>query len=135
MLFGPAVGPIGRARSARAASPGVYPLLNVTHDGDHIYVRAEMPGVDPAGLEISATRDTLSLAGERRIATEGEGTRYHRRERQAGRFRRAIALPVEIDPGRVDARCVNGILTVTLPRAEDTKPRQIRVRSGEEEGR
>jgi HSP20 family protein len=109
--------------------PGVFPLINVTEDNDRLYVRAELPGIKANEIEISATGNSLSIGGERKVAQEDEGVSYHRRERESGVFRRTITLPNDIDSNRVEAHYNNGILTVTLPRAELSKPKQITVKA------
>jgi HSP20 family protein len=109
--------------------PGVFPLINVTEDDDRLYVRAELPGIKANELEISATGNSLSIGGERKVAPESEAASYHRREREAGAFRRTITLPTDIDFNRVEAHYNNGILTVTLPKAELAKPKQITVKA------
>jgi HSP20 family protein len=109
--------------------PGVFPLINVTEDNDRLYVRAELPGVKANELEISATGNSLSIGGERKVAPETDVASYHRREREAGVFRRTINLPNDIDSNRVEAHYNNGILTVTLPKAEVAKPKQITVKA------
>ena len=108
---------------------GVFPLMNVTEDDGNFYVRAELPGLKPDELNISVTGDTLSLSGERKIPGEDESARYHRREREAGKFSRIVTLPSQVDTGKVDARCADGILTVTLPKAAASKPKQITIKA------
>jgi HSP20 family protein len=108
---------------------GVFPLMNVTEDNDNFYVRAELPGLKPDELNISVTGDTLSLSGERKIPAEDESAQYHRREREAGKFSRIVTLPSQVDTGKVDARCADGILTVTLPKAEASEPKQIAIKA------
>jgi len=107
---------------------GVFPLMNVTEDKDHYYLRAELPGLKADELDITVTGDTLSISGERKIPAEDAKARYHRREREAGRFSRIISLPSQMDTGKVDARCTDGVLTVVLPKAEAVKPKQIAVK-------
>ncbi len=107
---------------------GVFPLVNLTESKDSYTLRAELPGVRSEDLDIQATANTLSLAGERKIPEEDRGTRYHRREREAGRFSRVVSLPGEINPDQVEAGLVNGVLTVVVPKAEAAKPRHISVR-------
>lgn len=108
---------------------GVFPPVNITQDEDNFYVRAEVPGVKPSALSISALRNRVSLAGKREIQREQEVVSYHRKERPEGSFNRTVTLPTEVDAGRVEAKYAEGILTVTLPKAEEAKPRQIAVRS------
>jgi HSP20 family protein len=112
----------------RQAGAGVFPLINLTEDKDNYYVRAELPGVKADELDIQATANNLAISGERKIVAE-EGTRYHRREREAGTFSRMIGLPGDANSDKVEAKLENGILTVVVPKAEAAKPKQISVRS------
>jgi HSP20 family protein len=109
---------------------GVFPALNVSEDGESIFVRAELPGVNAKDLKISVHDNNLLIEGERKIAAEGGGVSYHRREREAGTFQRIISLPTRVDAGKVTAVCKNGVLTVALPKAAEAKPRQISVTAG-----
>jgi len=113
------------------ASPaaGVFPPLNVSQDADNFYLRAEIPGVNADQLSISAERNRVSISGRREIPAERERVSYHRKERAEGSFSRTVALPTDIEADRVEARYSDGILSLTLPRAEATKPRQISIRS------
>ncbi len=106
---------------------GVFPQVNMTEDADRFYIRAELPGVSTEDLEMQATAKNLSISGERKIEAENEGVRYHRREREAGKFSRIIAMPTEIDPDRIEAKMQDGILTIRIPKAEAVKPRQITI--------
>lgn len=107
---------------------GVFPLVNLTESKDAYFIRAELPGVVAGDLDIQATATSISITGERKIASENKDARWHRREREAGKFSRMITMPGEIDPNKVDASLVNGLLTVVVPKAEIAKPRQIAVR-------
>jgi HSP20 family protein len=115
-------------RPYRALGAGVFPLINLTEDKDRYYVRAELPGLQADDIQISLTGNNLSISGERKISSEGENVRYHRREREAGTFNRVIALPNEVDANKVEASHIDGILTVVIPKAEAAKPKQISVR-------
>jgi len=106
---------------------GVFPPVNITEDSEHYYVRAEVPGIRAKELEISAIGRTLSISGKREIDNESAVASYHRKERAEGEFNRTVTLPAEFDTGRVEAQYKAGILTVTLPKAETAKPRQIVV--------
>jgi HSP20 family protein len=108
---------------------GVFPPVNITQDNDNFYVRAEVPGINPKELSISAMRNRLSLSGKREIPVEKDRVSYHRKERAEGTFSRTVTLPTEVDAERVDARYSDGILNLTLPKAEQAKPRQIAIRS------
>jgi len=113
----------------REPAAGVFPLMNVTEDKSSYCVRAELPGLKADELDISVTGDTLSISGERKLPIEEENARYHRREREAGKFSRIISLQSQINTGKVVARCADGILTVVLPKAESAKPKQISVKA------
>jgi len=107
----------------------VYPAVNLTEEGNNLYVRAELPGVNPESLDISVVEGKLMISGERKIEAEDEKAGYHRREREAGFFRRTIVLPLRVDSGKVSASIKNGILTVTLPKLEEAIPRKIAVKT------
>jgi len=106
---------------------GVYPLINLTEDRNSYFIRAELPGVTAEDLDIQATGKNISITGERKIGSEEEGTKYHRKEREAGRFSRAIALPRDVDTGKIEAKLADGILTLVVAKAEAAKPKQITV--------
>jgi HSP20 family protein len=110
-------------------SAGVFPLINLTEDKDNYYVRAELPGVKGEQLDIQVTGKNLAISGERKIAAEEEGARYHRREREAGTFSRMIGLPGDGDANAVEANLENGILSIIVPKAEVAKPKQITVKT------
>lgn len=111
----------------RVTSAGVFPLINLTEDKNAFYVRAELPGMTSDSLDIQVVGRNLTISGERTIPTEGKEARYHRREREAGGFSRVIGLPGDIDVDSVSASMANGLLTVTLPKSEASKPKQISV--------
>jgi len=111
------------------AGAGVFPPMNITQDDNNFYLRAEIPGIKPAELAISALRNRVSISGKREIPPEQDRVSYHRKERAEGAFNRAITLPTEVDAERVDARYSDGILTLTLPKAEQAKPRQIAIKA------
>lgn len=107
---------------------GVFPLVNLTETRDNFYIRAELPGISSGDLEIQATINSVSIGGERNIPAEDREAKYHRREREAGKFSRMVSLPNEIDPDKVEASLVNGILTVVVPKVQAAKPRQITIK-------
>jgi HSP20 family protein len=121
-----ALAPPGVVAPAAAASAG-FPAVNVYAGRDGIAVVAELPGVEPADLEVHAHRDTLTLRGTRRPPTE-DPQAFHRRERRGGAFTRTIQLPYRVDPDRVEAQLENGVLRLSLGRPEEDKPRRIEVR-------
>ena len=113
--------------SAFRPSAGVFPLINLTEDKDSYWLRAELPGVKTEDLDISISDNHLSLAGERKIADADASAKWHRRERDAGKFSRMIELPDRVDGDKVKATLTDGILNIMLPKAASAKPRQIKV--------
>jgi HSP20 family protein len=116
----------GAAGNGPAA--GVFPPMNVSEDRDHYYVRALIPGIDPAQLNVSVVHQTVAVAGTRQSSGEA-GASYHRKERAEGAFSRSVTLPASFDGTRVEAKYVDGILTLTLPKPETAKPRRVTVQT------
>jgi HSP20 family protein len=112
--------------AADGSLAGVFPPVNVSEDRDHYYVRALVPGVDAAQFDVSVVNQTVLLSGTRQ-APEEAGASYHRKERAEGQFSRSVTLPAAFDGARVGAKCVDGILTLTLPKPETAKPRRVTV--------
>ena len=107
---------------------GVFPSINLTEDDENFHVQAELPGIPAKDLEIQATGNNLSISGERKITAEGEKVRYHRRERESGKFSRAISLSGDIDPDGVAATLSHGILKISIPKAAKVRPKQIVIK-------
>ena len=105
---------------------GSYPPLNVFRKGDEFALVAEVPGVSSSDLEIQVKGRTVRLSGSKSV-NYPEKASIHRRERPQGRFDRSITLPIEVDQDRISAECRDGVLVITLPRAERDKPRSIRI--------
>jgi len=110
---------------------GVFPLVNLTEDRESYILRAEIPGVKSEDLDIQATAKSGSMSGERHSPQAEANGSYHRREREGGRFSRAVALSGEIDPDKVDAKLEHGVLTLRLPKTEASKAKQISVMSSQ----
>ena len=106
----------------------VYPAVNVAEDEDKYYVRTELPGVKPEDLDVTCVEGNLVIRGEREIAPEEARANYHRREREGGTFRRIVSLPGRVETTKVAAGLKNGVLTVTLPKGKEAKPRKIAVK-------
>jgi HSP20 family protein len=109
-------------RSARA-----YPLVNLAEDADNVYIEALAPGVNPDTINLTVVRNTLTISGEKPAPQDSSPEAFHRNERAAGRFVRNLDLPVEVNADNVQAQYTNGLLNITLPKAEVAKPKQIRV--------
>jgi HSP20 family protein len=106
-----------------------YPAVNVWTNDDGLVLTAEVPGVNPDDIEISVVGQTLTLNGERKRDEVDENVRYHRRERGYGKISRSIELPFLVDVDSVSATFKNGVLHISLPRAEADKPKKIAVKS------
>lgn len=106
----------------------VWPRVNLYDRGEAFEVQAEVPGLREEDLDISATGESLTIKGERKVATP-EGYTVHRSERGAHRFARTVAMPAKIDASEVSAALKDGILTVTLPKRPESKPRSITVKA------
>ncbi|MDB5886980.1 MAG: heat shock protein Hsp20 [Polaromonas sp.] len=119
----------GSAGSIRALPRHTFPVINVGSTADAIEVLALAPGVEPSELQITIDKGLLVIAGERRNdgPARGENTAVYAQERFKGSFRRVISLPDDADVGRINAVCRDGMLQVTVPRREASKPRQISV--------
>jgi HSP20 family protein len=100
--------------------------MNVWEDQDALHVEAELPGVAMEDVEVLVEGDELTLKG-RRPTTEAAEAGFHRRERGTGAFCRSVTLPVEVEADKVEAVLKNGVLSVTLPKAERIRPRKIAV--------
>ena len=124
-MFGSVPSLVG-TRDIRSRPGSGFPALNVAATPDAIIVYLFAPGVDPKKLDISLHQSLLSVSGERELQQAQEAT-WYRRERFSGEFRRSVGLPEDVDPDRVEAKYVDGILTVTVGRRASAKPRQITV--------
>jgi HSP20 family protein len=117
----------GQGASQRQAT---YPPLNVWEDADHVYVEAELPGMNMEETEIYVTEgNRLALRGVRK-PVEAENGVWHRQERGFGAFERVLTLPVAVEPDRVEARFEQGVLHIKLPKTARAKPRRIKVAGG-----
>jgi HSP20 family protein len=108
--------------------PRTFPPVNLWEEGDNLYLEAELPGVAQDDLDISAVGNELTLHG-RRNPRQGENVAYHRQERGFGEFSRVLTLPVDVDADKIQASLKDGVLTLTLPKAEAAKARKIKVRT------
>jgi len=106
-----------------------YPAINIWANEDSQIITAEMPGIEASDIDIDVTADSLTISGERNPDTTSNGKSYHRRERDFGMFSRTIQLPFMVDTNKVKAIFTDGILHITLPRAEADKPKKITIKS------
>jgi HSP20 family protein len=120
------------------ATEGLFPAVNVRETDAAFLIEAELPGLDAADVDISASGMEVVLKGARpepsAVPGTGDGAQqpvtWHRRERGTGGFERRLTLPTAIDAAGVEAALVNGVLTVTCPKAPECRPRKIDVRAG-----
>ena len=104
------------------------PALNVVEDESAYRVSAELPGIDPKEVSITLENGVLTLRGEKKEENEKKEKNYHRVERRYGSFARSLALPAEVDGEKVSADYRNGVLEITLPKADTVKPKKIDVK-------
>jgi len=104
-----------------------FPALDVSENEKEIIVKAELPGLDPADLDITLNRGVLTIKGEKKFEDEEKKDNYHRIERSYGAFARSITLPAEVREDQITAKCDKGVLIVTLPKEEASKTKKIEV--------
>jgi HSP20 family protein len=114
------------AGGIRSLPPGTFPAVNIASSADSVTVYLFAPGIDAKSLEISLQQNVLSVSG-RRQATQTPAATYYRNERFEGDFRRAIALPEDIDADKVEATYRDGIVEIRVRRREASRPRQIEI--------
>jgi HSP20 family protein len=114
------------ARTSQLLS-GWTPALDVYEDKDNVYVRAELPGMKKEEIDLSLHDGTLSISGERKSGEKHKDAEVYRSERFFGRFQRTVTLPTPVAADKVKAQYKDGLLTVTLPKAEEAKPKHIDV--------
>ncbi len=114
-----------RVRWAGADACG--PAMDVSEEDDKYLVKVSLPGVNPDDLQVTVVENVLTVAGEVK-ADEKTDRRYHVRERRFGSFSRKVTLPVPVQGDKVEAEYVHGVLTLTLPKAEEARPKRIAVK-------
>jgi HSP20 family protein len=107
--------------------PAFFPPINVWEEGEAVKIEAEFPGVKLEDIDVSFDQGELTLKGVKKFDVK-ENAPLHRRERLTGAFARTLTLPWEIVADKVSAELKDGILTVTLPKAEAAKPRKVAVK-------
>lgn len=103
------------------------PAVDIFETADSIVIKAELPDVDQKDIDVRIEDNTLILRGERKHTDDVKKENYHRIERYFGSFQRSFSLPVTIQQENVSAACDKGVLTITLPKNEETKPKQIKI--------
>ncbi len=116
------------ANPADGCGNALHAPLEITEDADRYFVRLELPGVDPKDVEVLFQDGALTVRGEKKPAEGAGGMKVHRTERHWGAFQRTATLPGAIDSEKIGAEFNQGVLTVTLPKREDSKPRTIVIK-------
>jgi len=111
---------------AANTSPRAVPPMNFYDQGSRLVLTAEVPGLSEKELKLSLQSDLLTVEGERKVRAP-EGYSLHRQERASYQFSRSVSLPCKVDPDSVSASVKNGVLTITLNKAPESRPRQIAV--------
>ncbi len=118
----------GRPATMQAAEPRTWvPLVDMYETKDDVVVALEMPGVREKEISVTITGDLLTVRGERNWDREAKDESYHRVERAYGKFERTVPLPMPVQADKVKATYRDGVLQVTLPKAEEVKPKEIKV--------
>jgi len=118
------------AQASQQLFSGWNPAVDMHEDKDHVYVRVELPGMKKEEIEVSLHEGALTISGERKRDTKHEEGEVYRAERFFGRFQRTVMLPSAVASDKVKAAYKDGVLTVTLPKTEEAKPKQIDVSVG-----
>jgi HSP20 family protein len=125
----------GRGGAQGSAGTVLAPRINISEDDGEIRISAEMPGMRPEDVQVTVHDDMLTIRGEQERERETDRRSYHLVERTVGVFQRTLRLPFPVDPGQVQARVNNGVLTLTIPKNDPKRRSQrIEVRGGEAEG-
>jgi len=104
------------------------PSLDLSETKNDLIVKAEVPGIDPKGIDISLSNDVLTIKGEKKQEKEEKEENYHFIERSYGAFSRSIRLPREVQSDKINASYKNGLLKVTLPKSEEAKKKEIKIK-------
>jgi HSP20 family protein len=105
-----------------------YPLINVIDTNEEFVVVAELPGVKKEDVHLTVDNGLLTISGERKLAATPEQSQWLRHEIRTGNFSRVVGLPRQVDTGKISAELSNGILRVALPKAEEAKPREVKIK-------
>ncbi len=119
-----------RTRADESSLSAWTPSVDIYEDGDQLVIKADLPDVNEKDIDIRLENDTLSIRRERKFEKKVSEENYLRVERAYGTFCRSFALPSTVNAEQINAEYRNGVLTVTLPKREESKPRQIKVTAG-----
>jgi HSP20 family protein len=119
----------GRSRPALAPFEGMALAMDVKETQDDVIVKTAVPGVQPDDIDISLAGDTLTIRGEFKADEKREGETFLRQERTFGKFERTLSLPTVVVADKAKAEFDSGVLTLTLPKAEEVKPKSIKIKA------
>jgi HSP20 family protein len=105
-----------------------FPQVILSTNKEFVIVRAELPGINAGDLDVQVVNDLLTIKGERKPTAEASAVTYLRRERDHGTFARSIMMPEKVDPDRVTASYKDGVLIIKLPKAQESKPKQVVIK-------
>ena len=105
-----------------------WPAIDVAEEEDAIIVRAEVPGCKADDINISVHNNVLTISGEKKLSEEKKEKGYYHVESSYGSFKRELTLPTDVDQSKIDAACKNGVLSVTLPKAEKAKAIKVKIK-------
>ena len=105
------------------------PRVDVSESKDNVVVKAEIPGMDAKDMNVSVSGDILTIKGEKKKEEEKKEEHYHYRERYSGSFQRSLRLPVAVKGEKADATFKDGVLTITIPKAEEAKKKEIKIKT------
>ena len=105
-----------------------WPAIDVAEEENAIVVRAEVPGCKAEDIDISVSGDRLTITGEKKLAEEKKEKGYYHVESSYGSFRREFTLPANVDQNKIEAVCKDGVLSITLPKAAESKPVKVKVK-------
>ena len=103
------------------------PEVDVFEEGDNLVLKMDVPGMDPKAIDVQVENNTLTLRGERKTEREEQKRNYYFSERSYGAFARSFTLPSSTDANKIKADCKDGVLQITMPKAEDSKAKRINI--------
>jgi HSP20 family protein len=128
--FESTLGRAGRSEEEQLFTGTWAPPVDIYETKDRMVLKAELPGFDEKQIQLRFEDGVLSIEGERKFEKEHADENYHRVERSYGKFVRSFSIPATVDNERISASFHNGVLTVELPKREETKPKQIKIQGG-----
>jgi HSP20 family protein len=127
-LFNEFMGHSIRKMEEETAACAWTPAVNILEREDGIVISADLPGLKAEDVEVTIDNGVLTIKGERTLEEVNDGETYHRVERSYGKFERSFSVPNSVDPKKIEARFVNGEMTLSLPKRDESKPRSVKIK-------